>query len=160
MTGQVLTTPRSGPPSAGRTAHLERPRPVSVVSSVKSDSHTWNLIYLELVLRELGHHVVNLGPCVPDEMLADECVHLRPDLVVLSSVNGHGLRDGAGAAAAIRRRRELTKVPIVIGGRLTVSGELRPADVAGLRRAGVDAVLDEVDALRAFAGTLSTWTTP
>lgn len=156
MTGQLLTSPGRDlrPPCAG--TDTERPRLRTVVSSVKSDSHTWNLIYLELLLRELGHEVVNLGPCVPEQTLADECAGLRPDLVVLSTVNGHGLRDGLSAAATLRADRRLPDVSLVIGGRLTVSGSIGADAIAALRHAGFDAVFadGDIDAFKAFAATL------
>ncbi|MGW7413543.1 cobalamin-dependent protein, partial [Streptomyces sp. NPDC054863] len=63
----------------------EKPEPRRVlVSSVSSDSHTWNLVYLQLVLEELGHEVRNIGACVPDDLLLEECLAHRPALVVIS----------------------------------------------------------------------------
>jgi methylaspartate mutase sigma subunit len=125
-----------------------------VVTSVASDSHTWNLVYLQLLLEELGHRVRNLGACVPDSLLVTECVRQRPDLVVVSSVNGHGLADGTRLIGRLRRRRELAGVPVVIGGKLGISGRGRAAE---LRAAGFDAVFDDgatATAFRAFLGRL------
>nr|WP_132123377.1 cobalamin-dependent protein [Actinocrispum wychmicini] len=96
-----------------------------VVTSVASDSHTWNLVYLQLVLTELGHCVRNLGPCVPGRLLLDECRRDRPDLIVVSTVNGHGLLDGTRLIADIRRCPELAATPVVIGGKLGVRGSDR-----------------------------------
>ncbi|MGQ4416103.1 methylaspartate mutase, partial [Streptomyces sp. SAS_269] len=36
--------------------------PVVVVSSLASDAHTWNLVFLQLLIEESGFDVVNLGP--------------------------------------------------------------------------------------------------
>jgi methylaspartate mutase sigma subunit len=144
MTGLRVTAPLSG----GRrlTSDLARDRPLrAVVSSTKSDSHTWNLIYIELVLRELGHHVTNLGACVPEALLVGECRSLRPDLAVISTVNGHGLSDGSDIAAAVRAEPELAGMPLVIGGLLTTSGSVRPDGVALLLAQGFDAVFDDGD---------------
>lgn len=44
-----------------------------LVSSVSSDSHTWNLVFLQLLLEEMGHEVTNIGSCVPDDLLIEEC---------------------------------------------------------------------------------------
>lgn len=113
-----------------------------VVSGTASDSHTWNLVYLQLLLEEMGHRVVNLGPCVPADLLAVECAGRRPDLVVLSSVNGHGYQDGVRAAAALRAVPVLAGTPVVIGGKLGTAGR-EPAGARALRAAGVDAVFDD-----------------
>lgn len=142
-----------------------------VVSSVASDSHTWNLVFLQSVLEELGHRVTNLGPCVPEELLVRECLRAAPDLVVISSVNGHGHRDGLRLIERVRSRSELAHVPVVIGGKLGVTGALGAAERgAALVEAGFDAVfgddmahvagrgvstdVDAMAAFRSFVGAL------
>nr|WTB28330.1 cobalamin-dependent protein [Streptomyces sp. NBC_00830]WTB35752.1 cobalamin-dependent protein [Streptomyces sp. NBC_00830] len=109
-----------------------------VVSSLSSDAHTWNLIFLQLLVEECGFDVVNLGPCVPDDLLVEECRTIRPALVVLSSVNGHGYRDGVRVVP--RLRAALTDTPIVVGGKLGVAGEIREAQISALLQAGFDDV--------------------
>ncbi|WP_229885793.1 cobalamin B12-binding domain-containing protein [Streptomyces subrutilus] len=125
-----------------------------LLAGTASDSHTWNLVYLQLLLEELGHPVRNLGPCVTDELLTEACAREEPGLVVLSSVNGHGYRDGLGAVRAVRRAG-LT-LPVVIGGKLGVAGEADPAQRGLLLDAGCDAVFDDGDvaALRAYLAAL------
>jgi methylaspartate mutase sigma subunit len=121
------------------------------VTSVSSDAHTWNLVYLQLVLEELGHQVTNLGPCVPDTELVAHCVRLRPDLVVVSTVNGHGARDGARVIRTLRARPELAGTTVVIGGKLDTAGGTDSAVTRRLLAAGFDAVFGEdVTAFRAF----------
>uniref|UniRef100_UPI0010307AE8 cobalamin B12-binding domain-containing protein n=1 Tax=Streptomyces otsuchiensis TaxID=2681388 RepID=UPI0010307AE8 len=93
-----------------------------LVSGTASDSHTWNLVFLQLFLEEQGHPVTNLGPCVGADLLAAECLEHRPELVVLSSVNGHGYRDGLTAVTRLRREHTLEDMPVVIGGKLGVAG--------------------------------------
>lgn len=93
-----------------------------LVAGTASDSHTWNLVYLQLFVEERGHEVVNLGPCVPVELLVDRCRQFQPDLVVLGTVNGHGHLDGLAAISALRAVPELADVPVVIGGKLGVLG--------------------------------------
>jgi methylaspartate mutase sigma subunit len=115
-----------------------------VVTSVASDSHTWNLVYLQLVLTELGHRVRNLGPCVPADAVVAECLRQQADLVVVSTVNGHGFRDGRWLIDRIRSRPELFTLPVVIGGKLGIAGgPTGGAARAGLRSAGFDVVFDE-----------------
>lgn len=132
--------------SVRRVSDVRPERAPVVVAGTASDSHTWNLVFLALYCGERGHEVVNLGPCVPAELLADECVRLNPALVVISTVNGHGLVDGQRAVAAIRARAELAGVPVVIGGKLTTGAD---PDVAPLYEAGATAVFADGD-LTAF----------
>lgn len=133
-----------------------------VLSSLPSDAHTWNLVYVELVLREMGHVVRNLGACVPQRMLVRECCDTSPDLVVISTVNGHGASEGARAVKALRRDRRTCDVPVVIGGKLTTRGRAGGGVSGQLLRAGFSEVFDDADAerFRAYVGTLAaraTW---
>lgn len=144
-------------------ARTEGRRPRALVSGVASDSHTWNLVYLQLVCEEEGLDVVNLGPCVPDELLVSECVDQRPDLVVLSTVNGHGYREGLRVVPKLRARPELAGVPIVMGGRLGVNGRREDDLASRLEAAGCDRVFDrggpeDIDEFRTLAAAL-TWKT-
>jgi methylaspartate mutase sigma subunit len=130
-----------------------------VVTSVASDSHTWNLVFLDLVLTELGHRVRNLGACVPDELLIAECLTNRPDLVVVSSVNGHGFHDGLRLIRRIRANQQLAEMPAVIGGKLGIAGRGGWHSHDQLRSAGFDEVFEDgrgLAAFRSFVGRL-TW---
>ncbi|MGW7431541.1 cobalamin B12-binding domain-containing protein [Streptomyces sp. NPDC054861] len=132
-----------------------RRRSVKVLlTGTASDSHTWNLVYLRLFLEEQGHEVTGLGPCVPDELLVAACAEPRPDLVVISSVNGHGYRDGLSAVRALRAAG--VQVPVVVGGKLGVAGRADEERRNILLEAGCSAVFDDgdVQALRAFTAAL------
>jgi methylaspartate mutase sigma subunit len=113
------------------------------VTGLSSDSHTWNLVFLQLYLEERGHEVVNLGPCVPDELLVRECVRLAPDLVVVSSVNGHGQVDGGRVIRKLRERTELAATPVVIGGKLGTAGGQSDSQLRALLELGFNAVFDD-----------------
>ncbi|MEU4392183.1 cobalamin-dependent protein [Kribbella sp. NPDC023855] len=121
-----------------------------LLTSVSSDSHTWNLVFLQLVLEELGHRVHNLGACVPDELLVAESLRLRPDLVVVSTVNGHGFHDGLRVIGQFRGHPELAGIPAVIGGKLGIAGPGSDLSRAELMAAGFDAVFDDGTGLTAF----------
>ncbi|WP_407706314.1 cobalamin B12-binding domain-containing protein [Streptomyces scopuliridis] len=137
---------------AGSARSAMRSRGTVVVSGLASDAHTWNLVYLQLVIEELGYHVVNLGPCVPDDMLVDECRRIDPVLVALGSVNGHGCTDGLRVVARLRDCAELAATPMVIGGKLTVSDEDPGRHARELLGAGFDAVFpDQVSGTAEFA---------
>ncbi|MEU0008771.1 cobalamin-dependent protein [Streptomyces sp. NPDC006314] len=133
------------------------PRQTVLVTSMASDSHTWNLVYLQLLLEELGYDVVNLGPCVPDDLLVSRCAGTDPAFVVISSVNGHGHQDGLRVIRKLRAHPDLITTPVVIGGKLGVDG-MSSARAHALREAGFDEVFEEVAdpaaALAAFAGSL------
>ena len=66
------------------------PRLDVVLTTTRSDSHTWNLIYIERWLCEHGCDVLNLGNCVEPDVVAETCRDRRPDLLVVSSINGLG----------------------------------------------------------------------
>jgi methylaspartate mutase sigma subunit len=136
---------QAGPVPATTDLHI-------VVSSVASDSHTWNLIYLQLLLEELGHRVTNLGACVPDGLIVDECRRLRPDLVVISSVNGHGYHDGRRVIGKLRTCPELRDTPVVIGGKLGITGGGDRGLLEELRAAGFDAVFEDGTGVAQFQG--------
>ncbi|MFJ9113821.1 cobalamin B12-binding domain-containing protein [Streptomyces sp. NPDC102283] len=119
-----------------------RDAPPVLIAAPASDAHTWNLIYLQLLVEELGHPTVNLGPCVPDETIVDACLLYRPRLLLLSSVNGHGHQDGMRLITRIRATADLAALPVVIGGKLGISGA-DPDHADDLRDAGFDAVFPD-----------------
>jgi methylaspartate mutase sigma subunit len=126
-----------------------------IVTSVSSDAHTWNLVYLQLLLEELGCQVTNLGACTPDETIVAECAARAPDLVVVSSVNGHGVSDGLRMINAFRARPGLVTVPVVIGGKLDVAGG-GGNNAARLVAAGFDAVFEDTAGLSPFRSLVHT----
>ncbi|UVS77503.1 methylaspartate mutase subunit S [Actinokineospora sp. UTMC 2448] len=139
----------------GPTMSIEVAGLSAIVTSLSSDAHTWNLVYLQLVLEELGVRVANLGACVPDEVIVGECAERRPDLVVVSSLNGHGCRDGVRLIGALRAEPALVATPVVIGGKLDVAAS---DNSARLLSAGFDAVFDDTAGLlpfRSFVRTLA-----
>jgi methylmalonyl-CoA mutase cobalamin-binding subunit len=121
-----------------------------LVSSVSSDSHTWNLVFLQLLLEELGHEVVNVGACVPDELLIAECRRTAPDMVVVSSVNGHGHLDGRRLIGRLRAEPDLRHLPVVIGGKLGTKGAENGTYGPELMAAGFDAVFEDSEGIAPF----------
>lgn len=137
---------RAAVPAAGRMTVL--------ITTGSSDAHTWNLVFLQKVVEEAGHRVVNLGPCVPEDVLVDSCLRHKPDLIVFSSVNGHGLTDGLRVMDALRSAPGAAGVPAVIGGKLTTAGALTEEQLGRLVAAGFSAVFDDAS-LPAFKALLS-----
>jgi methylaspartate mutase sigma subunit len=134
--------------------------PTIVVSSLKSDAHTWNLVFLQLLIEEAGFEVVNLGPCVPTDLLVSASLELLPRAIVLSSVNGHGYHDALPAIAALRARPALAGTPVIIGGKLGVGAEDRSALAEHLLASGFDAVYDDTQETGGFRELLAAMTAP
>lgn len=135
---EIPLSPLTRPPAA--TGHR------ILLSTTSSDSHTWNLVFLQLLLEERGHEVVNLGPCVPDDLLVETARSCRPSAVVISTVNGHGRIDGARVARALRRDPATAHLPMMIGGKLGIEGTSTDDEVSRLIEAGFDAVFVDADA--------------
>lgn len=114
-----------------------------LLSTVSSDAHTWNLVFLRLLLEEMGHEVIGLGPCVPDRLLLDSVRRVRPDLLVVSTVNGHGRLDGARVIRKLRADPVARDTPAVIGGKLGITGDEGTAAARALVDAGFDAVFTD-----------------
>jgi methylmalonyl-CoA mutase cobalamin-binding subunit len=109
-----------------------------VLGTIPSDSHTWNLVHLRMVLAEADHEVVNLGCCTPIDVTVAACREHQPDLLVISSVNGHGSMDGADLAHALG-----DDVPrAIIGGKLGIGGPIPLVARDRLLAAGFHAVYD------------------
>ncbi|MER5705613.1 cobalamin-dependent protein [Micromonospora sp. NPDC002296] len=123
-----------------------------LLTTLQSDSHTWNLVFLQLHLEGLGYEVVNLGPCVPDELIVQECRRESPDLIVISTVNGHGASDGMRVIREIRRVDELADTVTVIGGKLGTQGQQPLRVLEELADSGFDAVFDDSIPVEEFDG--------
>jgi methylmalonyl-CoA mutase cobalamin-binding subunit len=121
-----------------------------VIAGLPTDTHTWNLAYLELHFRERGFSVRNVGSCASAAEIAHAVRAAAADVVVLSSVNGHGHLEGGPLAAELRRRLDFGNVPLVIGGKLTIDAELGETARRELLAAGFDAVFFGENALADF----------
>lgn len=130
--------------SQGVVAGVGGPR--IILTGAVSDSHTWNLVYLQLLMQENGATVINLGACVPPEEVLAACRTHRPDILVMSSVNGHGGIDGERMIRMLRAEFDDTRLPAVIGGKLGVTGSAGSVSIgATLREAGFNAVFEDSD---------------
>ncbi len=114
----------------------------------------WNLVFLQLLLEENGGNVINLGACTPDEFIISECARIRPDALVVSTVNGHGHIDGLRLIRKIRENPELAPMKVVIGGKLGVHGSRHAGFGAELIVNGFDAVFEADVALDQFLDCL------
>ncbi len=120
---------------------VTRPTRRVVLCTVSSDAHTWNLVFLQLLLEEAGFEVLNLGPCTPVPLVVDTLRTAGAGALVVSSVNGHGHRDGADLIRAVRAGGHA--VPAVIGGKLGIAPEESAGHARELAASGFDAVFSD-----------------
>lgn len=120
----------------------DRPAGRALLATIPSDAHMWNLVFLQLLLEEHGYEVHNLGQCTPVELVVAQALLLRPEIVVISTVNGHGHMDGPHVARALRDRVELSGSRIVIGGKMGVLGPANVSHAGALLLSGFDAVVE------------------
>jgi methylmalonyl-CoA mutase cobalamin-binding subunit len=140
------------PRSGERSAKAKR----AVIATVPSDSHMWNMVYIELFLKENGWEVINLGACTPPELVVETCLAERPDMLVISSVNGHGHIGGRKVIGQIRAQSDLDYMPAVIGGKLGTLGANNSVFAEPLVAAGYSAVFLEAEGLPAFSQFIET----
>ncbi|MEU2431337.1 cobalamin B12-binding domain-containing protein [Streptomyces sp. NPDC007861] len=123
-----------------------------LLTTVESDSHIWNLVYLQKFLEENGAEVKNLGACTPVGTVAQAIQEYRPSLLVVSSVNGHG-HHGARVLLSALRKSGL-EVPSVVGGKLTIAESDNDWVRRDLLNHGYTDVFNGEDAIEKFQGFL------
>lgn len=121
-----------------------------VLATVKNDSHTWNLVYMQLLLEEMGYTVANLGACTAPLTVSEAIEQRQPDLVVISSINGHAFLEGGSLIRTLRRQATRLLPPIVIGGRLTTVEDQDQLAANRLVEAGFTAAFAGPDAIERF----------
>lgn len=134
---------------------VQKSRPTAIVSTTPDDSHSWNLVGVELRLAERGFAVENLGPCTPEELVAERIRDRRPDLVVFSSVNGHGALSLLPVLETLERYQVKRSAPIVAGGLLTTDPAALAEAQLGLIAAGISAIFAGPDAWTRFDAFLA-----
>ncbi|MGH8477254.1 MAG: cobalamin B12-binding domain-containing protein [Methylococcales bacterium] len=127
----------------------------AVLTTIRSDSHTWNLVFMHIWLCEHGLIVTNLGSCVPESEVAQHCRLQQPDLLVVSTVNGHGGFEGESLIRTLASSVDLSKTVTVIGGKLATGPEQEITQIERLQRAGFDAVLTGQAALQSLTGLIA-----
>lgn len=139
--------------------HLNHPKPHSLkvlLTNISSDSHTWNLVFMQLMLEFMGHEVVNLGACCPDELVIERCGSEHFDLLVVSTVNGHGNIDGERLIRRLRARSDVPQPMAVIGGKLGIHGEADKSHSQRLLDAGFSAVFNAASSILQFENFVKT----
>jgi methylaspartate mutase sigma subunit len=127
---------------------------IVVLTSIPSDSHTWNLVYLDLFISERGFEVVNLGACTPVELVRRRCREVEPRLVVVSTVNGHGGLQAQELARSLANLPKRDRIELVLGGKLGIHGEVDATRTRALLTAGFDHVFDDSPTMMAAFETV------
>lgn len=122
----------------------------AVVATTPNDSHSWNLVYLELLLADQYVGVHGLGPCTPVTRILETLRDFEVDLLVLSSVNGHGISAIADTVLQVRASAHGRDVPIAVGGKLDTSGGPSRDAIKLLTTNGVDRVFTGESAVAQF----------
>jgi methylaspartate mutase sigma subunit len=122
----------------------------ALLATIPSDSHSWNLVFMQMFLKEQGFQVLNLGICVPMEDVLRACQEHRPELVVISTVNGHGYLEGVELARRFDRLDIRRDFKLVIGGKLGIRQSRERLRASELLSAGYDGVFHGSGALRSF----------
>ncbi len=111
-----------------------------LISSISSDSHTWNLVYMQLLIEELGHKAINIGNCITIDYLVKQAHYHRPDILVISTVNGHGHIEGVEIMNELKKHDVLRNLKTVIGGKLGTLGNNNESYVQKLLDVGFQRV--------------------
>lgn len=126
-----------------------------LLSTIESDCHSWNLIYLQLMLQEQNVDVINLGPCVPHRQTVEAIRTYRPDAVVISTVNGHGCVQAKVLSARARAELGNSVPPLIIGGKLSTHEADHDLVRRELTAAGFDAVFAGSCSIEEFSAWLA-----
>ncbi len=113
---------------------------LALLTTIPSDCHSWNLIYMEMILQEMGYKVINLGVCVPYNVMEVACENMRPSIMVVSTVNGHGFIEGEKIIKKIRKNKKTKEIKVVIGGKINTGSINNNGDKSRLIAMGYDGV--------------------
>jgi methylaspartate mutase sigma subunit len=121
-----------------------------ILTGTPSDSHMWNLIFMELFLQEHNCTVHNLGPCVSPGQLQGVLKKRPCDLVVISSINGHLFQDAIKIISSFPKQDFPALPPFVLGGKMGISQKDAFFQKKKLLKLGYDGVFVERNALERF----------
>jgi len=130
-------------------------KPTAILATIPSDAHNWNLIYMDLFLQEQGFKVANLGPCTPIDLLLDSCDKIAPELVVISTINGHGHIEAKDIIVQFQKKGLLERSDIYLGGKLSTDPRLSYLYAIELEEMGYDKVFSDQSDLSEFSKKIS-----
>ncbi len=121
-----------------------------VVATTPDDSHSWNMHGVELELIDRGLRVLNLGPCTPIRLVAETLRDFRPQLLVITTVNGHGAASMPELMAELAKFQLLKSTSVIVGGILTVDVATASEAEKSINALGCSGVFTGDDAWRRF----------
>ncbi|NSY39775.1 cobalamin B12-binding domain-containing protein [Leisingera sp. ANG59] len=116
----------------------------ALLATIPSDSHSWNLVFMEFFLEENGYDVSNLGPNTPLHDI-EKALHTGYyDMVVISSTNGHAYIEAQELAKRIRASATHNG-QLFLGGKICTQTdpEIIAHHTAALKDCGFDEVFDD-----------------
>jgi len=122
----------------------------AILATIRSDSHTWNLIFMQLWLEERGFEVINLGSCTEEDAIVKASIIHCPKLIIISTVNGHGMSEAPNIIKALRQKRSIDSIRLIIGGQLTTNEATARLACNRLLKVGYDLAITGSGALRVF----------
>lgn len=93
-----------------------------LIITTPSDVHSWNLVFLSLVVRDAGMTCRIVGPAPQLEEIKSGAVEFDPDIILVSTINGHGEFEATDVLLALREVCD-ADIPVLIGGILGVTQE-------------------------------------
>lgn len=123
---------------------------LAILASTPDDSHQWNLHGVEMELKERNIEVINLGPLTPCKVIAETVRDRHPDLLVVSTVNGHGVHSMLEVLRTLEEYQVKRSIRIVIGGLLTTDPEKTKTAISTLMSAGCSGVFSGPEAWSSF----------
>lgn len=115
-----------------------------ILGVAASDAHVVANHLIAMFLRRQDFSVINLGACTPTEEFMKAAVR-SPNVVaiLIGSLNGHAAEDLADLP--MLRQQYQVRVPVLVGGNLSVGAIKSDAVIEKLLTLGVDAVLQHPD---------------
>lgn len=121
-------------------------QPKVILCVANSDPHVVANQLIAMYLRDRGFDVINLGACTPiDEIMAACQRHPEALAVLIGSLNGHAVEDLRGLA--VQKRNFQVRMPVFVGGNLSVGSVKTDRANAMLLADGVDRIVTDVDQL-------------
>lgn len=90
----------------------------AIVTSLRSGSPERDLLAFQSLLEGQGAEVVNLGNGIPVDAIVKACQSVRPDLLVVSSLDRDGAPEARELLEVFDRESSKDRLPVVVGGRL------------------------------------------
>jgi methylaspartate mutase sigma subunit len=124
-----------------------------ILATIPSDSHCWNLVFMELFLKEQRFDVINLGPCTPFELILECTLKNTVSAIIISSVNGHAFLEAERLIKMIRKNVPYD-IPVYLGGKLSTDMKKAEFYAKELENAGYTKAYSENDDMSDFKAQL------